>query len=90
MACFALLVILQEMRFTGSFMNSYVLASAYMRPVRDVSKGVSVFEVDGALSRQYAENLCFLSKLFLDHKTLRHPVYLFLFYIVTEQTKEGG
>lgn len=56
---------------------------------RDTVRNISVFEVDGSLSRQYAENVCFLSKLFLDHKTLRHSVYLFLFYIVTERTKEG-
>ncbi|XP_026192223.1 putative MYST-like histone acetyltransferase 1 [Cyclospora cayetanensis] len=32
---------------------------------------VSMFEVDGTHCRVYCENLCFLSKLFLDHKTLR-------------------
>lgn len=56
---------------------------------RDTAKNISVFEVDGSLARQYTENLCFLSKLFLDHKTLRHPVYLFLFYVLTERAKEG-
>lgn len=30
-----------------------------------------MFEVDGTHCRVYCENLCFLSKLFLDHKTLR-------------------
>ena len=30
-----------------------------------------MFEVDGTYFRVYCENLCFLSKLFLDHKTLR-------------------
>ena len=31
---------------------------------------LSVFEVDGAVSRTYCQNLCLLAKLFLDHKTL--------------------
>lgn len=48
-----------------------------------------MWEVDGGLSRIYCENLCFLSKLFLDHKTLRHPVNLFLFYILSEMAEDG-
>eukprot|EP00920_Eleutheroschizon_duboscqi_P042683 GHVT01101753.1.p1 GENE.GHVT01101753.1~~GHVT01101753.1.p1 ORF type:complete len:533 (+),score=94.19 GHVT01101753.1:559-2157(+) len=47
-------------------------------------RDIAMFEVDGNYSRQYCENLCYLSKLFLDHKTLRHPVNLFLFYVLTE------
>ena len=31
---------------------------------------VSVYEVDGAQSRLYCQNLCLLSKIFLDGKTL--------------------
>ena len=31
---------------------------------------LSVFEIDGAASRTYCQNLCLLAKLFLDHKTL--------------------
>ncbi|KAL8425477.1 hypothetical protein Efla_002598 [Eimeria flavescens] len=50
---------------------------------------VSMFEVDGMDCRVYCENLCFLSKLFLDHKTLRHPVNLFLFYVMTEYDSKG-
>ena len=30
------------------------------------------------------ENLCFLAKLFLDHKTLQFDVEPFLFYVLTE------
>ncbi|OII73153.1 histone acetyltransferase [Cryptosporidium ubiquitum] len=50
---------------------------------------ISVFEIDGALTRGYAENLCYLAKLFLDHKTLQYDVEPFLFYIVTEVDEEG-
>lgn len=52
-------------------------------------KGIAMFEVDGNHCRVYCENLCFLSKLFLDHKTLRHPVNLFLFYVMTEIDEKG-
>lgn len=51
--------------------------------------GLAMWEVDGSLCRIYCENLCFLSKLFLDHKTLRHSVGLFLFYILTEMREDG-
>lgn len=56
---------------------------------RDVDRGIAVFEVDGSSAKTYSENLCFLSKLFLDHKTLRHPVYLFLFYVLGEIHDDG-
>jgi len=39
------------------------------------SGSLSVFEIDGAMSRTYCQNLCLLAKLFLDHKTL--CVFLF-------------
>lgn len=51
--------------------------------------GLSMFEVDGRLARVYCENLCFLSKLFLDHKTLYNSVHLFLFYVLTECDDKG-
>ncbi|KAF8820669.1 histone lysine acetyltransferase MYST-B [Cardiosporidium cionae] len=50
---------------------------------------LSVFEVDGQCARVYTENLCFLSKLFLDHKTLQYEVKPFLFYILTESDHQG-
>lgn len=42
--------------------------------------GVSFFELDGAVHRNYCRNLCLLSKLFLDHKTLYYDIDVFLFY----------
>ena len=48
----------------------------------------SVFEVDGAKAPIYCENVAFLAKLFLDHKTLEYDVSPFLFYMLTE--REGS
>ena len=39
---------------------------------------ISVFEVDGHKNKMYCQNLCFLAKLFLDHKTLYYDVDPFL------------
>ena len=51
---------------------------------------VSVFEVDGRKSKIYCQNLCLLSKMFLDHKTLYYDVDPFLFYVVTEVDTSGA
>lgn len=50
---------------------------------------LSVFEVDGAISKVYCQNLCYLAKLFLDHKTLYYDVDPFLFYIICEVDSRG-
>eukprot|EP00501_MAST-03F_sp_TOSAG23-6_P002330 GSMAST32.ASY1.ANO1.2432.1 assembled CDS len=50
---------------------------------------ISVFEVDGKSNKIYCQNLCLLSKLFLDHKTLYYDVDPFLFYILTEVDERG-
>ena len=42
---------------------------------------LSFFEIDGRKQRQYCRNLCLLSKLFLDHKTLYYDVDPFLYYV---------
>ena len=34
--------------------------------------GISVFEIDGAHSQMYCQNLCLLAKLFLDHKVSKN------------------
>jgi len=46
---------------------------------------LSMFEVDGHKNKVYCQNLCLLSKLFLDHKTLYYDVDPFLFYVLTEE-----
>lgn len=50
---------------------------------------ISFFEVDGHKQKMYCRNLCLLSKLFLDHKTLYYDVDPFLFYILTETDAYG-
>ncbi|OQR92200.1 histone acetyltransferase ESA1 [Thraustotheca clavata] len=51
--------------------------------------GIAVFEVDGAISKPYCQNLCYFAKLFLDHKTLYYDVDPFLFYILCEIDARG-
>ncbi|KAG6975178.1 hypothetical protein JG688_00002666 [Phytophthora aleatoria] len=52
-------------------------------------ENLSVFEVDGAISKVYCQNLCYFAKLFLDHKTLYYDVDPFLFYIICEIDSRG-
>jgi len=57
---------------------------------RDNDKKISVFEVDGDAAKIYCQNLCLLSKLFLQHKTLYFDVAPFLFYLVCEFNDKLG
>lgn len=50
---------------------------------------VSFFEVDGRRQRTWCRNLCLLSKLFLDHKTLYYDVDPFLFYCMCTRDRHG-
>ena len=50
---------------------------------------VSFFEIDGRRQRTWCRNLCLLSKLFLDHKTLYYDVDPFLFYCMTSRSDRG-
>ncbi|QPG73487.1 Histone acetyltransferase [Brettanomyces nanus] len=50
---------------------------------------VSFFEIDGKKQRTWCRNLCLLSKLFLDHKTLYYDVDPFLFYCMTRRDEYG-
>eukprot|EP01036_Dinobryon_divergens_P022507 gene22507-30768_t len=50
---------------------------------------LSMFEVDGKDHKVYCQNLCLLSKLFLDHKTLYYEVDPFLFYVLCEVDESG-
>lgn len=52
-------------------------------------ENVSFFEIDGRRQRTWCRNLCLLSKLFLDHKTLYYDVDPFLFYCMTERSQHG-
>ncbi|XP_025104296.1 histone acetyltransferase KAT5-like [Pomacea canaliculata] len=50
---------------------------------------ISFFEIDGRKNKVYAQNLCLLAKLFLDHKTLYYDTDPFLFYVMCEQDVRG-
>ncbi|CAL4106675.1 unnamed protein product, partial [Meganyctiphanes norvegica] len=50
---------------------------------------ISFFELDGRKNKLYAQNLCLLAKLFLDHKTLYYDTDPFLFYVMTEYDSRG-
>ncbi|KAG9238497.1 acyl-CoA N-acyltransferase [Amylocarpus encephaloides] len=50
---------------------------------------VSFFEIDGRRQRTWCRNLCLLSKMFLDHKTLYYDVDPFLFYVMTSRDQNG-
>ncbi|KAK1751969.1 histone acetyltransferase [Echria macrotheca] len=50
---------------------------------------VSFFEIDGRRQRTWCRNLCLLSKMFLDHKTLYYDVDPFLFYVMTSRDAHG-
>ncbi|KAF5392151.1 hypothetical protein D9757_001493 [Collybiopsis confluens] len=51
---------------------------------------VSIFEVDGRKNKIYCQNLCLLSKMYLDHKSLFYDVEPFLFYVMTEVDDTGA
>ena len=46
--------------------------------------------MDGRTAKGYCQNLCYLAKLFLDHKTLYWDVDLFLFYVMCECDERGA
>jgi histone acetyltransferase MYST1 len=50
---------------------------------------LSMFEVDGFEEKIYCQNLCYIAKLFLDHKTLYFDVDPFLFYVLCEVDERG-
>jgi len=56
---------------------------------RDDVLKIAMFEVDGAKSKFYSQNLCYLAKFFLDHKTLQYDVDPFLFYVLCEYDERG-
>lgn len=51
---------------------------------------LSFFEIDGRRQKVYCRNLCLISKLFLDHKTLYYDVDPFLFYIMCRTDHHGA
>lgn len=54
-----------------------------------LKESLAVFELEGEESKLYCQNLCLLSKLFLDHKTLYYDVSPFYFYVLCEVDDDG-
>lgn len=50
---------------------------------------VSMFEFDAKQQKVYTENLCYIAKLFLDHKNIWYEIDAFYFYVLCERTPEG-
>ena len=51
---------------------------------------LGLWEVDGCDQEVFCQNLCLLSKLFLDHKTLYYDPKPFLFYVLTEYKEDAS
>ena len=60
------------------------------REKTDAGSNLCVYEIDGKENRVYCQNLCLLSKLFLDHKNLYYDVDPFYFYVITEVDEFGA
>lgn len=48
----------------------------------------TIWEVDGAEQKLYAQNLSLFGKLFIDHKTIYFDVEPFLFYVLTDASPQ--
>lgn len=49
-----------------------------------------MFEVDGNKEVLYCQNLCLLTKFFIEHKTIYYDTYPFYFYILCEKDDQGS
>ncbi|KAJ2082817.1 K(lysine) acetyltransferase [Coemansia sp. RSA 988] len=47
----------------------------------------SLYEVDGKEEKLFCQNLCLLSKLFLDQKTVYYDIGCFMFYVLVEKQR---
>ena len=50
---------------------------------------VSIFEFDAKQQKVYTENLCYIARLFLDHKNLTCEIDAFYFYCLCERKADG-
>ncbi|CAJ0578313.1 unnamed protein product, partial [Mesorhabditis spiculigera] len=61
-------------------------------PGKEIYKkgNLRLYEVFGSAQKLYAQSLCLMSKLFLDHKTLYYDVGTFIFYVLCEADADGS
>jgi ribosomal protein S18 acetylase RimI-like enzyme len=48
---------------------------------------LTMYCVDGKIDKLFAQNLCLLGKLFIDHKTIMYDLEPFLFYVLVRSTR---
>lgn len=83
---------LKYMKKESTFRNHIEKCTRHCPPGKEIYResDLSMFEIDGKEHKIYCQNLCLLSKLFLDHKTLYYDVDPFLFYVLCEVDDEGS
>ena len=78
----------------GIFADAAMLGRTVSLHTLTYEAGATTFsmlgQVDGKKEKSYCQNLCYLAKLFLDHKTLYYDVDLFLFYVLCENDERGS
>eukprot|EP00736_Rhodelphis_marinus_P013717 Rmarinus@m.17477 len=82
---------LKYMRKRKTYTRHRMKCQGKKPPGREIyrDRPVVMFEVDGKEQKLFCQNICLLSKLFLDHKTLYYDVEPFFFYILTEVDSSG-
>jgi len=50
---------------------------------------LAMFEFDAKQQKVYTENLCYLAKLYLDHKNIWFEIDAFYFYVLCERRDDG-
>jgi len=77
---------LKYMKKQKTLINHSFKCNMRSPPGREIYRDgdLTMFEIDGREHKIYCQNLCLLSKLFLDHKTLYYDVDPFLFYVLCE------
>lgn len=83
---------LKYMKKMRTFQRHFEKCAMKRPPGREIYRddGLRMYEVDGKDNKVYCQNLCLLSKLFLDHKTLYYDVDPFLFYVLCEADAAGS
>ena len=90
---------LRYQRTAGAYARHVDKCTVRQPPGKEIYRkgSLSAYEVDGAAtsgypmsSKLYAQRLCLLGKLFLDHKTLLFDVAPFLFYVLAEVDAAGA
>lgn len=82
---------LKYMKKQKTLLNHSFKCSMKSPPGKEIYRddSLSMYEIDGKDNKIYCQNLCLLSKLFLDHKTLYYDVDPFLFYVLCEMDAAG-